>query len=170
VTKVLEAYCTLHWKSEPQERVLATARDVALEWDARRVVLDLCALHKREVDAGKWSLPDLLAAGDPAAPAGAARHGPPRVSSRGRGKTPQPTGNEADAIRLWIRAGNYRNRDYPEFYAYQRGQGGGYYVPVPLLLEWGELPEPERQRWRDKAAETPRGRSLPSPIPAPADG
>jgi hypothetical protein len=142
MTKVLEAYCTLHWKSEPQERVLATARDVALEWDGMRVVLDLCALHKREVDAGKHSLPDLLAAGDPAAPALPMRNRQRAGKGHGGGKYPQPTGPEAEAVRAWIKANNLRNESFPDVYAYQRGNGGGYYVPVALLERWAAEGKP----------------------------
>ena len=142
MTKFLEAYCTLHWKSEPQEKVLATMRDVALEWDALRVTLDLCGQHKREIDAGKHPLPDLLAAGDPV-PSAAMR--PRQRTGQGHGssgKYPQPTGAEADAVREWIKANNLRNKDYPEFWAYQRGKGGGYYVPVGLLERWAAEGKP----------------------------
>jgi hypothetical protein len=163
MTKVLEAYCTLHWKGEPQERVLATARDVALEWDALRVVLDLCALHKREVDAGKWPLPELLAMGDPAAPAPPGLRGRQRAGKgHSHGKYPQPTGAEADAVRAWIKANNFRNKDYPDIYAFQRGQGGGYYVPVGLLERWAAEGKP--------GYEPGAANQLPNPIPAPAGG
>lgn len=137
MTRVVEHYCTLHWKGEPQERVLAPVRDVALEWDALRVTLDLCAQHKREVDEGKHPLPDLLALGDEAPPAQIMQR--QRRTGKGHGssgKYPQPTGAEADAVRDWIKANNLRNQEYPEFFAFQRGKGGGYYVPVGLLERW----------------------------------
>lgn len=143
MTKVLEHYCTLHWKGEPRERVLAVHADLGLSWAGQAVTLDLCEPHRRDVDAGKHPLPELLALGDPPAPPAASRHGPrPRQSRRGQGHVPQPTGAEADAVRDWIKANDIRNQEYPEFYAYQRGKGGGYYVPVGLLERWADEGKP----------------------------
>jgi hypothetical protein len=146
MTKVVEAYCTLHWKAEPQERVLAAHADLELSWAGQAVTLDLCAKHKREVDHGKHPLPDLLALGDPVPPAALTKRrrvqGPGTVEDR-HYKTPdggwqQPAGRTAEAIRAWTREHNIMARDEPPRLAFANKQGHGNYFPIWLLQAYDE--------------------------------
>jgi hypothetical protein len=124
--------------------VLATVRDAKLSWDGTEVTLDLCSTHKREVDAGKWTLPDLLKLGDQPPPA---RRPPGRKPGSHGGGRPQPTGDEAEAIRIWCRDGQIKTRDDQgpqDRLAYQARTGQGQYFPAWLLVEW-EAMDPARR-------------------------
>ena len=134
MTKILEAYCSLHW-ADGKQKVLATDADVALSWDGDEVIFDLCAQHKREIV--KMPLAEVIALGQPT-------RRPSRGKAPGQGHgggRVQPVGGEADLIRQWVDAEQIMAADInpddpgPRRLAY-KGRSGGQYFPKGLLERW----------------------------------
>ena len=148
MTKILEAYCTIHFRDG--DKVLAADTDVALSWAGQALTLDLCAQHRRDIDAGGWTLADLLKLGDPAPPAALTKRRAPAAAIEDRGykdaegKWQQPAGRTADAIRKWARRHEIMSRDDgPERLAYQNKSGHGNYFPIWLLQAYDERDQPK---------------------------
>jgi len=151
VTKIIESYCTLHHKTaSPPEKVLAVHVDAVLSWAGTTRLLDLCEMHKREVDAGEWPLPRLLELGDPAPPAAAVRRS--RAGQQHNHGRDQPSGVEAEMIRAWVREDRIMSRDDgPPRLAYAGKSGNGQYFPAWLQNAWDEVPESRKDRLRPAA-------------------
>lgn len=160
MTKIVKAVCTLHWKGEPREEVPAVHVDAELSWAGQTRLLDLCELHKREVDEGKWPLPLLLELGDPAPPAAARR--PSRAGQKHHHGRAQPTGVDAEMLRAWVREDQIMSRDDgPPRLAYTGRQGNGQYFPTWLQAAWDEVPADRKDRLRAAAEAAVAARETP---------
>lgn len=143
MTKVVEVYCSAHWRESPPDdraRVIATHLDVELTWDGQRKTADLCDEHKARADREMaW----LLSVADPAPPEGMAQRRPARgrplgqpLRAGGRTSSGQPTGDELAAIKAWVDAEGITRPDDPRRPAYRRRSSPGDYFPVWLMERW----------------------------------